>query len=618
RGVKDWSTQHPFLDLMKTARPWIGHKPGQWGGFTGEDLRAGGYLDAQGWPRDLPEDAQRLEALVLTDQPAEAEGLAGTYVLRWKGEGEVQVAGRSRLVSHRPHEIVFNYTPGEGLVGVRVLSTDPEGTGDHVRDITLVRQEHLALHEAGALFNPDWIDRVADLRAVRFLDWMATNGSEETGWEDRPRVSDATYAWRGVPLEVMLRLANEIGADPWFTLPHKADDDHVRRFARAVRAGLDPRLVAHVEWSNEVWNGIFPQFDWVREQAAARWGDAAGNDAGMQFAGARAAEVMRIWTEVFGDAAPDRLKRVVAVHTGWPGLEEPLLEAPLWVAEEPGRAPPVDWFDAYAVTGYVGYELGRDEWAPRILEWLEEESREAVVTRAAQVIRDGSMQERTGQHWTHHAEVARRHGLELLMYEGGTHVVGHGRWVRDDTLTEFFTHFNYTEEMGAIHRELLDRWRDVGGTLFNAFVDVSGPSQWGSWGALRHLYDETPRWRELMAYNAEAPGWGETRAAGAFLHGVTRFASDAGERLEGTPEEDSLIGGPGDDTLVSHGGADRLHGGPGQDVAVLPGNAADYVFRRNDGAVLAEGPEHVSRLLEVEKILFADDPGLTFLTSSLP
>ena len=151
RGVKDWSSQQPFLDVMKTARPWIGHKPGQWGGITAEELRAGGYLDAQGWPRAMPESAQRLEALVLTDQAEAAKGLAGTYVLRWKGTGEVQVAGRSRLVSHRPHEIVFNYTPGEGLVAVRVFSTDPEGTGDHIRDITLVRQDQGAARGGGAV-----------------------------------------------------------------------------------------------------------------------------------------------------------------------------------------------------------------------------------------------------------------------------------------------------------------------------------------------------------------------------------------------------------------------------------------------------------------------------------
>jgi hypothetical protein len=32
---------------------------------------------------------------------------------------------------------------------------------------------------------------------------------------------------------------------------------------------------------------------------------------------------------------------------------------------------------------------------------------------------------------------------------------------------------------------------------FNAFVDVAAPSRWGSWGALRHLTDDNPRWQVL-------------------------------------------------------------------------------------------------------------------------
>ncbi|NJL31168.1 MAG: hypothetical protein HC898_05790 [Phycisphaerales bacterium] len=42
------------------------------------------------------------------------------------------------------------------------IATDPQGVGDHVRDLTVVRQEHVALHEAGAVFNPEWLALVDD------------------------------------------------------------------------------------------------------------------------------------------------------------------------------------------------------------------------------------------------------------------------------------------------------------------------------------------------------------------------------------------------------------------------------------------------------------------------
>ena len=50
---------------------------------------------------------------------------------------------------------------------------------------------------------------------------MATNDSEQSAWKDRPKVSDARWSGKGVPLEIMVELANRLKTEPWFTLPHK-------------------------------------------------------------------------------------------------------------------------------------------------------------------------------------------------------------------------------------------------------------------------------------------------------------------------------------------------------------------------------------------------------------
>ena len=611
-GVVDWAVQHPFVDRMKTARPWIGHSADTWGRWSAEALREAGHVGPDGWPRSLPEGATRLEALVLTDQPEDARQLAGRYVLRWRGAGRVEVTGRSRLISQRPGEIVFHYAPGDGLVAIAVKSTDPEGTGDHIRDMTLVREEHLDLHEVGVLFNPAWIARVRDLRALRFINWMATNGATLERWEDRPRPGHQSWGipTGGVPVEVMVALANEIGADPWFTMPHRANDDFVRRFAEYVRDNLDPRLRAHVEYSNEVWNFLFPQAHWAAEQARARWGD-ADQSGWVQFAGLRAAEMADIWRDAYGSEARDRLRTVVAVQTGWLGLEYAILEAPLAVAE--GRDRPADSFDQYAVTGYFGDPLDPEEDAPRLRRWLEQ-GEAAATQRFAEDLREGSLAQLLEEVLPYHARVAGRYGLEMVMYEGGTHVTAPD--IDDPDLAAFIRDFNYTPEMAELYETLLAGWRAAGGTLFNAFVDVSWPSRWGSWGGLRHPWDDNPRWDVLMAYNETAAPW-ETRAPGTFLHGVLREGGDGPDRLEGTPEEDTLLGGPGDDLLEGKGGADRLHGGPGRDRAVLPGNADDWTFRREEGTVLAERAGVEVRLVSVEEVGFAGDEGLIFLTESL-
>ena len=38
----------------------------------------------------------------------------------------------------------------------------------------------------------------------------------------------------GVSLEYMVRLSNEVGADPWFSVPINATDDYIQNFVQYV------------------------------------------------------------------------------------------------------------------------------------------------------------------------------------------------------------------------------------------------------------------------------------------------------------------------------------------------------------------------------------------------
>ncbi|MEQ6248525.1 hypothetical protein ABMC89_06515 [Sulfitobacter sp. HNIBRBA3233] len=521
--VTDWSTQQPFLDVMKTARPWIGHRAGQFGGIDHDALVAGGHIDADGWVTTLPRDAASVGTLILTDMPPQAQSLAGRYVLRFEGKGIVEPLGRATNIRYGTNEVRFDYTPGPGPVEIRIQRTS---ASDPVRRISVVREDRLALWQGGAVFNPDWLRRMEGFDALRFMDWMDTNDSTQSAWGDRPRREDASWAVKGVPLEVMLDLVAQLEADPWFNIPHLADDGYVRAFARMVAEELPPSRRAYVEYSNEVWNFQFAQARWAQEQAEARWQQA---ETGTQFYALRAAEIAEMFSDAFAGQR-DRLVNVISTQTGWLGLEETILEAPLVVAE--GRARPALSFDAYAVTGYFGGVLGLEARRDEMHGWLDESLARATrradaqgltgqaradaitatrhdyaSTLAAQELSNGSV---SGQNidtvddlvsrvWPYHAAVAAREGLELIMYEGGTHVVGIGPQVDDARLTEFFHHFNYSPEMGALYAALLTGWREVGGRLFNAYADVYAPTKWGSWGTLRHLDDANPRWDALVA-----------------------------------------------------------------------------------------------------------------------
>lgn len=495
--VNDWSVQQPFLDVMKTARPWFGHKRRQWGGMSHEELQASGYLDDHGWPLAIPPGMGSVGTVILTDLPEQAVTLAGQYRLRFEGTGIVEVAGRASNKHYGKGEVWFDFTPGLGPVDIRIQRS---AENDPVRAITVVHERHIDAFDAGEQFNPDWLARIDGFSSLRFISWMDTNDSTQSKWADRPEPGDATYALNGVPVEVMLVLAGRLGADPWFTLPHMADDAYIHAFAETVSGGMDPDLKVYAEYSNEVWNWQFGQAKWADEQARARWGR---DNAWMQFYGLRAAQAARIWSDVF--AGDDRLINVIGVQTGWLGLEQEALLAPLAQAE--GFPAPSEAFDAYAVTGYFGYDLGEADNADRLQGWLAE-SRAAdpgrpydlAVARAAQDVREGSLDDLVTRLWPHHAKVATVHGYELLMYEGGTHITGLWPVVDDETLTSFFTHLNYTPEIAELYEVLFAEWHGVGGRLFGVFNDVSAPSKWGSWGALRHLGDDNPRWDVIQRY----------------------------------------------------------------------------------------------------------------------
>lgn len=524
--VNDWSVEQPFLDVFKTARPWIGHLEGQWGGFEEPRLREEGYLDAQGWPTAIPPGVSGIGTLVLTDLPEEMAAAAGRYVLTYEGEGEIWLEGLVQNVASEPGRMAFDFKPGKGAVLItlkRIAADDP------IRNIRIVRQDRLPLAEQGEIFNPDFLARMRGVEMIRFMLWMRANNAQLSHVEEMPKPDDYTWGTpRGVPPEVMIALANELDADPWFTMSHLADDDLVRAYARTVRDGLKPDRRAIVEFSNEIWNWIFDQAHWADQKAQEEWN---ARDAWVEYGAYRAAQVADIWAEEFGDAAPDRLVRVIGAFTGWEGIEDQLLTAPQWKKARPDdwRAP-YEAFDAYAITGYFSANFSDENRARMLQGWIDDSvaaaqegadaqgltgaEREAYIHEhrfdtafdvTLREIRDGGSSGETlgtvkwlnDEVFPYQRRVADKYGLELLMYEGGTHAVAVGAGQNDEVLTDFYTALNYTPGMAELTELAWQGWKAVSDEPFNFFADVIAPSRYGSWGVLRYLDDDNPRWQML-------------------------------------------------------------------------------------------------------------------------
>ncbi|AGT09029.1 hypothetical protein [Paracoccus aminophilus] len=542
-GVNDWSTEYPFIDLFKMSREWIGHLPGQWGGVSPEAMAAA--TDAHGWLTRMPAGAERVSALILTSFPEEMVSAKGRFHLLYQGKGKLEVRN-VQTVSDKPGEIVFDYRPnGSNMVDISISAIDES---DPLRAFHVVHERDLDAFRRGEIFNPKWLGLVHDLRLFRFMDWMRTNDSALMHWSERAHPEDATWTTgKGVPLEVMVELANLTGTDPWFTIPHLADDDYTAQFASYVRDHLDPKLKPWFEYSNEVWNWQFGQAQWANQQGRALWPD--NGTAWVEYYAGKATDMADVLDRVYGPEGEQRMVKVISTQTGWIGLEDAVLNAPAWQKSGAGRSAPSGHFNAYAITGYFDGGLGRDGKPKVVKEWLAQSRTKAEADADAQglsrivkdryveahrydqagalairELRDGSV---TGNEdgslkalfktFAYHRDIAQKYGLELVMYEGGSHVVGVGPWQDDEELTGFFTWLNRSVGMGELYAELLAGWKDNGGTLFNAFADIAMPGKYGSWGKLNHIDDDTPRWEVLMRFNRETPAWWENRPADTFL-----------------------------------------------------------------------------------------------------
>jgi Ca2+-binding RTX toxin-like protein len=599
-----------FLDLMKTAPQWIGHLPGQWGGLTYSDLEKAGAVATDGWISEIPDGVKNVGTIFAwSNEPELAEYHKGVYVVTYEGEGTLKIGGDARILSNEDGRIVFENLSGDNVY-MTISDTDPAGTGDHLRNISMVREEHMELYEAGAVYNPDYIDLIKDTRQLRFMNWQATNNSKTVTWEDR--TEDGGFRGdAGVSIEDMVQLANEVGADPWFCMPHMADADYIRNFATYVRDNLDPELQVRVEYSNEVWNYSFKQTKWLHAQSEAEWGKAAPWDYHVKMA----VQTAQIWEEVFGAEADDRLINVLSTQSGNPLVTKRLLDPKVWAEMEPDAyVDPKTLFEELGITGYFGsatvsFSEMRNELISKILDprvdamaWLADKMMDPDYKGSIPYVKE---------QWKQMVEMAEDAGMTVSAYEGGQHIHHSFAVAGLDAktvalLTDFMTDFVRSDLMSDLYEESWKAWAEVTGQPFMQYEDIDAPDRWGSWGLYEDIFTSTDRADRLVALNEKAAADTSLEGGSQYQHGVTAIGTDAAEVHVGTSQEDYLVGRGGDDIFVPGLGNDGVHGGEGFDVVVLRGAHADYTITAEGAGWRVEGPEGSDLLIDIEQIEFSN------------
>ena len=610
---QDFNPGLQFLDLTKMMRPWIGHEnPRAWGGMNSEELRAAGHLDSDGWVKSIPPGFDRVGTIWNWSgfRETAGNGHAGTYVATYDGEGSIDFRGDARVVSTQPGRIVFENADA-GTIILDITQTDPNDTGDYIRNISIVPQEHLDLFASGATFNPDWLELVKDARELRFMNWTGTNNATLSSWDDVTS-PQGPFSGRGVAVEDMVKLSNELGVDPWFTMPHLADDTYIRNFALYVRDNLDPALTVRVEYSNEVWNFAFAQTRWLRDQAVAEWGTA---DAYIDYHAKKAVETALIWEDVFGgETDRGRLVNVLGTLMVNDWLTNRLLDAPMWRENEPNAyVDPKTVFEEIAVTTYFGVTtISNEELRNKLFSIIQDPNIDAQSWLASQLLDPdyGNSIPQITEFLEEISQIARDNGMRMVGYEGGQHLhhsfAVAGLTEADiKTMNDFMIGFVRSSQMADLYQVLWDVWAKHGDGAFMQFTDIGSPSKWGSWGLRSSLNDETPRSRLLENLNASTQPWWDGAQGGSFRQqGVIVRGTAGDDTLIGTSQEDYLLGGDGYDTFNAGNGNDGINGGEGYDTLVLSGDASDYTLRIDGDGYRVVGPDGSNYTFDVEALVF--------------
>ncbi len=483
-GVTDWSTEWPFVDVFKTSRPWLSQRQGAAFG-QGGPLN----LTPEGWVASL-EPGQFAETVMMTG----SQFPAGQYTLLYDGEGKLGFGfDNAKIVSQSPGRMTVDVQPDQTGVFLRILETNPDNP---IRNIRFIMPGFENTYQTQP-FHPLFLDRLSKFNTLRFMDWGATNNSPLLNWTDRTTINSATQASnQGVALEYMIQLANTLKINPWFNIPAEASDDYVRQFATMVRDQLDPSLRVYIEYSNEVWNNIFSQASYVSQQGLALGLDSNGFTAGLRYYAQRSVEIFKIWEEVFGQSSSQRLVRVLAGQGANPWTAEQIL----------GWKNAYQYADAYAIAPYFdGFgDADQDGWS----DLNDVDMVDITLQMTPDQIIDNMLLEIPTEikqmFDSNYAIVTKRYGLDLLAYEGGSHLTSY-QFSADQQaqMHDLFLAVNQSPRMRDLYKAYLDQWQQSGGILFNQFVDVNASTKWGYWGALEYQNQDintAPKYLGLMDF----------------------------------------------------------------------------------------------------------------------
>lgn len=409
------------------------------------------------------------------------------------------------------------------------------------------------------IFNPDFLAFHKDFRVLRMMNFMeatprrpASNSinpcpanaryndcmTRERSWSQIAKMSDASWGGSyktivtkrfGVPLEVTVALANLLQAHPWFTLPFNASDTYIDQYAAYLKSNLDKKLDAHIEYSNEVWNGGF----WGAQYAVVM-GKKLGLDkpalpfrseehsARVRFYSKRSVEVFKRFETVFGNLT--RLVRIMGGQHKSHSYSREILSyndaadntdvlavAPYfhgcWSRTKAGdREIPIA---ACSNTDVVEKTLAEAKSVDDIFTTINSTYRPTAATAGSRG--DTNSIDAITKLMTNQVSTANEFDVDLYTYEGGQHLtVNYG----DSTLSanklnslhDLFAAANRDPRMGNLYTKFLNEWKNRGGKQFMLFTSPQSFNRYGFFGIKESINQprvEAPKYNAAMSFQED-------------------------------------------------------------------------------------------------------------------
>ena len=495
----------PFVDIFKSSIPFEEARP--W--LTKGRIR----YDRDGWPTHIPKGAQ-VGTRFIKDVPAQVLP-KGLYTVLYQGKGKIIYGHNAKLIKRLPgRDIIAINAANKPEINATLIikSTDPK---NHIRNIHILMPggicsnnpfrhirnpkkcrpgQYLSFvqHFNTIIFSPAYLDYMKDFKVIRFMNMSGITRNPVTSWAKRNKLTQQTWggktAVRGVPVEMMVALANILNIDPWFCLPHKANNEYIQQFAKYVRKHLNPQLKVYIEYTNEAWNGIFTQANYVKKRGLAMRLDKDKIKAGYKYYSLRSVQIFDLWERIF--RGNQRLVRVMGGYTPYSRLSDMVLSYRNAYKKT----------DVLAIAPYFYPKMSTSRRARSvndIFKAIYDPKEPYSIPSVIKLIKK-------------QAKTARKYGVQLVAYEGGQHLVDwESRNVKQNP-SRLFIAANRSRKMGKAYYDFLSGWKQAGGTLFVAFSAPRTPRWFGSWGTKEYINQPihtAPKHRALMTFAYHSPCW---------------------------------------------------------------------------------------------------------------